>query len=235
MKKLILCLFAIFALLLSGCGSSGSETPAPTPDSEPASTPASEPVSDPVDPPEDYNSEPVDPEPVEDEPVDYQALESEALSAFDMAQEYWSWLDAGAPTLYEEPKIETVDGYDMYYYHIDVPEVSTFEDLENLLSQYVDRSFVESEIASCEQFREFDGELYVMPAGRGDDLTIASVDIAAEIDEGGESGKVIATIYRQDFDDETSEWYETGEKDVSEFPFSIIDGSVIFSRMEYLY
>ncbi len=147
----------------------------------------------------------------------------------------WSWLDSGGPSDYSDVRYVTRDDYEVGYYRFDYPGINTLSDLSDALSRYVDRDFVEQELADHELFREFDGVLYVLGAGRGDDITIAYVEYEVQMDPGGESGKVIATIHRQDFDDETSEWYLTGEKDVSEFPFTLRDGHALFETMHYLY
>ena len=52
---------------------------------------------------------------------------------------------------------------------------------------------------------------------------------------GGEDGKVIVTIHRQDFDDAASEWKPTGESDIYEFPFTLRGGHAVFGTMEYIF
>ena len=81
--------------------------------------------------------------------------------------------------------------------------------------------------------REFDGVLYAASVGRGDDLSIASVDYDAQLS--GEGGKVIVTIHRQDYDDAAGDWVPTGESDVHEFPFTLRAGHAVFSTMENIY
>ena len=81
--------------------------------------------------------------------------------------------------------------------------------------------------------REFDGVLYAASVGRGDDLSIASVDYSALLS--GEGGKVIVTIHRQDYDDASGDWMPTGETDVHEFPFTLRAGHAVFSTMENIY
>ena len=102
-----------------------------------------------------------------------------------------------------------------------------------MLSKFVDKAFVDAQLAGSEMLREFDGELYAAAAGRGDDLSIASVDCKAQMN--GESGRVIVTICRQDFDDAAEKWVRTGKTDVHKFPFVLRDGHAVFSTMESIY
>ncbi len=159
------------------------------------------------------------------------ALPAEAtvIGDFHEAQSLWSWLEAGAPLDYNDSRTEG----DVWYFRVDDPAVSTLADLKAMLSGYVDEGFVEEQLARDSVLREFDGVLYGASVGRGDDLTIASVDYAAQLS--GEGGKVVVTIHRQDFDDASGEWAPTGETDVLEFPFTLRNGHAVFAVMESIY
>lgn len=158
-------------------------------------------------------------------------VETTVIGDFREAQELWGWLEAGAPAAYGE----SIEKNDNYYYRVNDSRISTLEDLGKLLSKYVEKSFVDAELAQTDMFLEIDGVLYTAAAGRGDDLTIGYVDYDAQLDASGESGKVVATIHRQDFDDETSDWVLTGATDVMDFPFVLSGGHAVFSTMEYIY
>ena len=155
--------------------------------------------------------------------------ETKAIGDFHEAQSLWSWLEAGAPVDYNDSRTE--DG--VWYYRVDDPNVRTLADVKEMLSGYVDESFVEEQFTGACVLREFDGVLYAASVGRGDDLTIASVDYDAQLS--GETGKVIVTIHRQDFDDAAGDWVLTGETDVLEFPFTLRNGRAVFSTMQSIY
>ena len=156
-------------------------------------------------------------------------LEAKVIGDFHEAQRLWSWLEAGAPVDYSDSRTEG----DIWYFRVDDPDVRTLADVKAMLSGYVDESFVEEQLAGNGVLREFDGVLYAASVGRGDDLSIASVDYAAQLS--GEGGKVIVTIHRQDYDDASGDWMPTGETDVHEFPFTLRAGHAVFSTMENIY
>ena len=155
--------------------------------------------------------------------------ETKAIGDFHEAQSLWSWLEAGAPVDYHDARTEG----DVWYCRVDDPNVSTLADVKKMLSRYVDESFVEEQFTGDCVLREFDGVLYAASVGRGDDLTIASVDYDAQLS--GETGKVIVTIHRQDYDDDSGDWMLTGETDVWEFPFTLQNGHAVFSTMKSIY
>ena len=155
--------------------------------------------------------------------------ETKAIGDFHEAQSLWSWLEAGAPVDYHDARTEG----DVWYCRVDDPNVSTLADVKKMLSRYVDESFVEEQFTGDCVLREFDGVLYAASVGRGDDLTIASVDYDAQLS--GETGKVIVTIHRQDYDDDSGDWVLTGETDVWEFPFTLQNGHAVFSTMKSIY
>ena len=155
--------------------------------------------------------------------------ETKAIGDFHEAQSLWSWLEAGAPVDYHDARTEG----DVWYCRVDDPNVSTLADVKEMLSRYVDESFVEEQFTGDCVLREFDGVLYAASVGRGDDLTIASVDYDAQLS--GETSKVIVTIHRQDYDDDSGDWVLTGETDVWEFPFTLQNGHAVFSTMKSIY
>jgi hypothetical protein len=59
------------------------------------------------------------------------------------------------------------------------------------------------------------------------------VDYDAQLS--GDTGKVIVTIHRQDYDDASGDWVLTGETDVCEFPFTLLNGHAVFSTMKSIY
>ena len=156
-------------------------------------------------------------------------LEAKVIGDFHEAQSLWSWLEAGAPVDWNDSRTEG----DYWYFRVDDPDVCTLADVKAMLSRYVDESFVEEQLAGNGVLREFDGVLYAASVGRGDDLTIASVDYDAQLS--GEGGKVVVTIHRQDYDDAAGDWVLTGETDVLEFPFTLRGSHAVFSTMQSIY
>ena len=155
--------------------------------------------------------------------------EARVIGVFLEAQDLWTWLESGAPKDYNDEKTEG----EIQYHRISDPNIHSLADLSAMLSQYIEKSYVDEQLAKNQVLREFDGALYAAAVGRGADMTIAWVDYAAEID--GESGKVIVTIHRRDYDDESGKWLLTGDSDVLEFPFKLQDGRPVFSTMSLIY
>lgn len=156
-------------------------------------------------------------------------MEAKVIGDFHEAQSLWSWLVARAPVDYDDVRTEG----DIWYCRVDDPNVRTLADVKEMLSRYVDADYVEEQLAGNGVLREFDGVLYAASVGRGDDITIASVDYAAQLS--GEGGKVIVTIHRQDYDDTLEDWVLTGETDILEFPFTLRGGHAVFLVMEPIY
>ena len=59
------------------------------------------------------------------------------------AQSLWSWLVAGAPVDYNDTLTEDY----IWYHRVDYPNVRTLADVKEMLSKYVDESFVEEQLA----------------------------------------------------------------------------------------
>ncbi len=156
-------------------------------------------------------------------------IEAKVIGDFHEAQSLWTWLEAGAPVDWNDTRTEDY----IQFSRVNDPNVHTLADVKEMLSRYVDESFVEEQLAGNGVLREFDGVLYAAAVGRGDDITIASVDYDAQLS--GEGGKVIVTIHRQDYDDAAGDWVLTGETDVLEFPFTLRGGHAVFSTMYYIY
>ena len=215
MKKKIMSIVALGMIVsLAACGESGA--PASTPEVTPASTSVSvsevvnnEPVSDPVAP-----------------------SEESLIDDFREAQNLWYKFESGLESDYEDQISGQINGYDNVFYRVTEPGMGSIQEMTDTLSARIDRAFVEKAISDDQKFKEVDGVLYASPVGRGDDMSICYVDLAAESD--GESGKVIVTIHRQDYFDALGDFYETGALDVHEYPFTIVDGHAVFSTMEYL-
>ena len=69
--------------------------------------------------------------------------EVKAVGDFHEAQSLWSWLVAGAPVDYNDTLTEDY----IWYHRVDYPNVRTLADVKEMLSKYVDESFVEEQLA----------------------------------------------------------------------------------------
>ncbi len=167
------------------------------------------------------------------------SAEDRALGDYYDAEKLWSWIEGAIPMDYDTSRTARVEengeSWEMYYSRVDVPGVTTLDALRERLRTRFSDALVERMLAPNEggaaTFREFDGELYAAPVGRGDDLTVESVDYRVELEADGSGGKVIVTIHRQDYDDEKEEWVPTGT-DTVEFPFEQTDGGARFTAFE---
>lgn len=211
MKKALAKLLAVGMMLsLTACG----DEPAPVSNDTPASVSAS-----------------VKEDPVKDDPAPA-SVNVDPVSDFKEAQRIWFLFEAGVKTDSKDVKTGDLNGYDMDYYRVTEPGFGSLQEMQDTLSTVVDPGFAAEAVNERQGYREFDGALYVCPAGRGDDMTMSWVEISSESD--GNSGKVIVTVHRQDFFDSLGEWYETGAVDTYEYPFNVKDGHAIFTKMDYL-
>ncbi len=217
MKKTLSTMLALgMVLTLTACGASGSGSSAS--DSTPASATASASVSASKD------------NPVSDPTA--AATEASVIEDFKQAQQCWFKLEGALSTDSSDTKSGTINGYSSDFFRVNEPGIGSYDDLLEYVSQYVDTSFAEDVINNDEKFMNADGALYMCPAGRGDDMSISWVEFSANLN--GDSGSVAVTIHRQDFFDSLGDWYETGDIDQHEFPFTVEDGHAVFSSMEYI-
>ncbi|MBO7600073.1 MAG: hypothetical protein J6S95_02845 [Lachnospiraceae bacterium] len=215
MKKAIAMFLTLgMVLTLTACGEAVSTEPEPDP--VPASTEVSASVSE-------------DPAPV-DEGVTIDA--DTVIENFKNAQAFWFVAEGAIATDYEDSITGTIRGFENEFYRVNEPGMSTYDDMVDTLSAYVDASFVKDYIDNNESYLNSDGNMYVCPAGRGDDLSLAWVEYSVDLN--GERGTLILTIHRQDYFDSLQDWYETGDIDEHEFPFTVSDGHAVFDKMEYI-
>ena len=156
------------------------------------------------------------------------ASDETVINDYREAQALWFLYECGAMQDYEDGITADLNGYDMEFYRVTEEGFSTYAEMVDTLSTYVDRTFVENTIAENGRFVEQDGVLYACPAGRGDDLTIAWVDFEVE------NGTLTVNIHRQDFFDDLGDWFETGEVDSYQYTFSLVNGHAVFDTMDYL-
>lgn len=223
MKKLAVLLITGLVITLTACGtateqpeSARSENTVETSDDneqESEQEPVSEPVSDPV------------------ADTDIPSEES-LINDFRDAQDLWLKFEGGMENDYSDAVMGKVYDYDAEFYRVTEPGIGTLQELEDYLSARVDREYVKKAMSETEMYMESDGVLYSCPAGRGDDLSIAWVEFAAETD--GESGEVTVAIHRQDFYMGLGDWYENGDIDIYEYPFTLEDGHAIFDSMNFI-
>ena len=187
MKKLSLMLMTGLAITLAACGGTVVGQPEPEP---------AEVVEDVR---EDNEKEP-ETDPVAD--VDAPSEESLINDFKDLLFRF----EGGMESDFSDTVTGEINGYEMEFYRVTEPGIGTLQELEDYLSERVDRDYVKDAMNGTEMYMESDGALYACPAGRGDDLSIGWVELAAETD--GETGKVIVTIHRQDCYMVLGDWYE---------------------------
>ncbi len=167
--------------------------------------------------------------------------EDHALGDFYEAQAMWSWFDGNMPfDDADRREAPAPDGdYVMEYYRVELPGVTTLDELRGrLLTRFAenvaDERLAEVTGAKIPLLREFDGVLCVLPAGRGDNMMIDSVDYRAELDKDGSGGTVYATIQWRDFDDATEDWVLTGQSELA-FPFVQTETGARFTEFHSIF
>ncbi|MCR4792237.1 MAG: hypothetical protein K5871_05775 [Lachnospiraceae bacterium] len=219
MKKLSVLLITGLTIALTACGTA-SEQPAPE-TSEVVEDTTENTVEDTVQEPE---ADPV---------AETEAPSEESLiNDFREAQDLWFRFEGGFDSDYDDTVMGEISGYAAEFYRVTEPGISSLQDLEDYLSARVDREYVAEAMSKTEMYMESDGSLYACPAGRGDDLSIGWVEFAAETN--GTTGNVIVTIHRMDYYLALQDFYESGEVNVYEYPFTIVDGHAMFDSMNYL-
>ena len=119
-----------------------------------------------------------------------------------------------------------VDGnlYDL----ADIKGVETLEGLRALLLRYVTPELADEWLGSTEQrYRDIDGRLYVMSAGRGGNESLGGYTCTAALD--GDSGVLTQTVTLLAWDDTAQAWADTGKTEAYEYPFTLVDGHAVFS------
>lgn len=164
-------------------------------------------------------------------------LEDRLYGDFFEAEDMWSWFDGCAPMgegTISVPNAE--NGWDDLYYRVDVPGVNSLADLRAKLCTRFSDELADRLLAERgEVFREQDGALYCLPAGRGDDLTIADIDFKLTLNDAKTGGVMTVTITRQDYDEKTDDWKLTGEVDTLEMPFEVTEQGARFTDFHTVY
>ena len=159
--------------------------------------------------------------------------EDRALGDYYEAEEMWSWFNLTTmPLDSERPAPE--EGY----YAVDYRDIATLTQLRALLETRFSAEIVDGLLTAesgFEHYKDIDGVLCAVQADRGSDITVASVDYAVELNGDHTAGRVIATIYRQDFDEAKEEWYLTDEAETVEFPFEMAENGARFTSFESVY
>lgn len=222
MKKLVVALLTCGLMLsLAACGGNediGTFEP----------DPAFEDVEDPVDEPVNDVSEDVSVDVSDDVSEPVEAGEGDYIADFYNAQEVFYRFDSGFECDYNDSVLGEIGGYETEFYRVTEPGFSSVDDIKAMLETVVTEDVADFLISSNDRYLDHDGALYSCPAGRGDDLTIAWVELESEAD------KVIVKVHRNNYFDYLQEWYENGVVDTYEFPFTVVDGHAIFSDMFYL-
>ncbi|MCR5278390.1 MAG: RsiV family protein, partial [Lachnospiraceae bacterium] len=147
------------------------------------------------------------------------------------ATEYWGWFIGGAPVDYQDTKSDD-EAYE--YCAFKYKDIHTLADLKALLKIRFSDELIDRYL-DIGLFKEFDGKLYVVSAGRGSDISVHHIDYDVEYTKGDPEGKIVAHIYRQDFTADSTEPVLTGEVDDEEICFTMGDNGAIFTAFPTLW
>lgn len=157
--------------------------------------------------------------------------EQRILANFDSAATLWSWFYMGDPPMDSNVTSE-VDG--SLYYLTDIDGVKTMKDLHALLCRYVTPELAGEWLDSAGQrYRDIDGRLYAMSAGRGSNESLGKDTRSVALD--GDGGVLTQTVALLEWDDTAQTWTDTGKTESYEYPFMIKDGRAVFSAFPYPY
>lgn len=153
------------------------------------------------------------------------------LANFDSAATLWAWFYMGDPPMDSNVTSE-VDG--SLYYLTDIDGVKTMKDLHALLCRYVTPELAGEWLDSAGQrYRDIDGRLYAMSAGRGSNESLGKDTRSVALD--GDGGVLTQTVALLEWDDTAQTWTDTGKTESYEYPFMIKDGRAVFSAFPYPY
>ena len=169
------------------------------------------------------------------------STEAKAVGWYYEAAEMWHWFDGLIPfDSYDRKAVRTGDS-ESNYSRVDVPGINSIEDLRNKMLTRFSEEVADGRLdpalngTDYPLFVDIDGKLYTLPIGRGGNVMIRSVGYRAKLNEDGVSGKVIATIKWQDWDDESGKWILTGETSDVEFPFELTEDGAIFTEFNSIW
>ncbi len=105
--------------------------------------------------------------------------EEHVLAAYTQASEVYDWFGRTPPALDETDSRSTPEGV---YFRVADPELPTFDALRRQVEQVFAPALADALLsASPAHFRDFDGALYALPPGRGDNLYLLDTTVAAEM------------------------------------------------------
>ena len=169
------------------------------------------------------------------------SAESKVMGNFHEAFDMWYWFEGMLPVDYSESITVKRDGNELNYARVDIPGADSINDVRNMMLTRMTEELADARLDKAmndtdyPMFCEADGKLYGMVWGRGGDMRIRSINYRAEIDPDGRSGRVIATITWQDYDEDSGDWVLTGETSDFEYPFVIKDGGAVFTEFHTLW
>ncbi len=161
-----------------------------------------------------------------------EATEESVIEDFKAAQNLWFKIEGALSIDSSDVKTADMRGFEADYYRVNESGMSTYDELIDTLSYYVNEDFAKETIDNSEMYLISDGNLYMCPAGRGDDMTMAWVEFSSSIN--GDKGSLVVTVYRQDYFNLLDDWYETGARDQYEYTFTVVSGRAVFDKMDYL-
>jgi len=154
--------------------------------------------------------------------------DEEIAGTYQKAVEAFGWFEFGTmPADYEDVKEE--DGYQ--YYRVTHDTIKTYDGLRSYLQTIFDDSIVDRLLAGDSSgirlYRDFDGALYTIPAGRGSDITKGeeTYEIIREGDK-----KVIYRVTVEVYDDPVDGTVAGTEQ--YDFPLEYIGGRWVFTSFQ---
>ena len=174
----------------------------------------------------------------------YNALDAHTQSLLDVPQDeiiiadyyttktLWSWFNMTTPPVDSGAPGITVDGLPLA--RVTLGDVNTLDELRALLCEHVSAELADEWLGSTEQrYRDIDGRLYVMSAGRGGNESLGGYTCTAALD--GDSGVLTQTVVLLAWDDTAQAWADTGKTEAYEYPFTLVNGHAVFSAFPYPY
>ena len=147
------------------------------------------------------------------------------ISDYRTTQILWSWFYMSMPPVFnEDEQITSDDGYQIC--RVNLGNINTLSDLKSFLCRHVSEEVADKWMTE-KRFYEIDGALYTTFGARGGDITIGKTEYKVELN--GNSGTLIQTVYRQDYDEATDSLALTGETEDYIYPFELQDGHAVFS------
>ncbi len=147
------------------------------------------------------------------------------LADYACAETLWSWFYLSTAPMDFGTAGVTIDGEE--YFRVACGELSSLDGLRELVCTYVSDA-VADEWLGLGCFVEENGALYASLTDRGSNTSLGGERLAVEW-SGESGGTVVQTLNVQYFDEDNGGFVLTGETEVYEYPFTLVDGHAVFT------